>query len=195
MIPPVFGGTLTAEEIDICPREAALRLGCPPDTVAIAEDCLTELKKAILCRYAYCRLPITHPREGVTDLGFGELASRDLEKNLVNCREAFLLAVTLGAGVDRLLLRLSRLSPARHFVTDALASALAEAACDRAETVATQGIPCRPRYSPGYGDLSLSVQGSLLTTLDASRRCGITIGDTLIMSPSKSITAIIGILP
>ena len=83
------------------------------------------LKKALLCRYAYCRLPITHPRECVTDLGFGELTSRDLEKNLVNCREAFLLAVTLGAGVDRLLLRLSRLSPARHFVTDALASALA----------------------------------------------------------------------
>jgi hypothetical protein len=195
MIPPVFGGTLTAEEIDICPREAALRLGCPADTVAIAEDCLSELKKAVLCRYAYCRLPIAHPREGVTDLGFGELASRDLEKNLVNCQEAFLLAVTLGAGVDRLLLRLSRLSPARHFVTDALASALAEAACDRAEAIATQGIPCRPRYSPGYGDLPLAVQEPLLTTLDAPRRCGITIGDALIMSPSKSITAIIGILP
>jgi len=192
---PVFGGALTAEELSVNPREAALRLGCPPDTVAIADDCLTELQKVALCRYAYCRLPVIHPREGVTDLGFGELASRDLEKNLVNCREAFLLAVTLGAGVDRLLLRLSRLSPARHFVTDALASALAEAACDRAEAIATQEIPCRPRYSPGYGDLSLAVQPPLLARLDAVRRCGITIGDTLIMSPSKSITAIIGILP
>lgn len=195
MIPPVFSGSLTADEIEICPRETALRLGCPADTVAIAEDCLTELNKAVLCRYAYCCLPITHPRGGVTDLGFGELSSRDLVKNLGSCQEAFLLAVTLGAGVDRLLLRLSRLSAARHFVTDALASALAEAACDRAEAIATQGIPCRPRYSPGYGDLSLGVQRPLLTTLDASRRCGITIGDTLIMSPSKSITAIIGILP
>jgi hypothetical protein len=195
MIPPVFGGSLTADEIEICPREAALRLGCPADTVAIAEDCLTELKKFVLCRYAYCRLSVIHPRDGVTDLGFGELASRDLVKNLGDCQEAFLLAVTLGAGVDRLLLRLSRIAPARHFVTDALASALAEAACDRAEAIATQGIPCRPRYSPGYGDLSLAVQKPLLTTLDAPRRCGITVGDSLIMSPSKSITAIVGIKP
>lgn len=195
MIPPVFSGTLTAEELRICPREAALRLGCPAETVVIAEDCLTELKKALLCRYAYCRLPIAHPRDEVTDFGFGELSSRDLVKNLGSCQEAFLLAVTLGAGVDRLLLRLSRLSPARHFVTDALASALAEATCDRAQAIATQGISCRPRYSPGYGDLPLAVQRPLLTTLDAPRRCGITIGDALIMSPSKSITAIIGILP
>lgn len=195
MIPQILIGRIGAEDLILNPREIALRLGCPADTVATADECLKELREAVLCRYAACRLPVSHPAEGVTELGFGALPSYDLVKNLGGCREAFLLAVTLGTGVDRLLLRLSRLSPARHFVTDALASAMAEAACDAAEKAVTGGVPCRPRYSPGYGDLPLTVQPPLLARLDASRRCGITVSDTLIMSPSKSITAIIGILP
>ncbi|MBQ4064466.1 MAG: Vitamin B12 dependent methionine synthase activation subunit [Clostridia bacterium] len=192
---PVFTGRIEGEAIALDPREAALRLGCPADTVAIADECLAELKEALLCRYAYCRLPVTHPQDGITDLGFGTLPSSDLIKNLQDCHEAFLLAVTLGTGVDRLLLRLSRLSPARHFVTDALASALAEAACDLAEEVITGGIPCRPRYSPGYGDLSLAVQPAILQTLNAEKLLGITMSDTLLMSPTKTITCIIGIKP
>ncbi len=192
---PVFTERIESESLPLNSREAALRLGCPADTVAIADECLAELKEALLCRYAYCRLSVAHPKEGVVDLGFGSLPSSDLIKNLQDCREAFLLAVTLGAGVDRLLLRLSRLSPARHFVTDALASALAEAACDRAEEAITQGIPHRPRYSPGYGDLSLAVQPALLQTLNAEKLLGITVSDTLLMSPTKSITCIIGIKP
>ncbi len=192
---PVFTGRIEREAMALNPREAALRLGCPADTVAIADECLAALRQAVLCRYAYCRLPVTHPQDGVTDLGFGALPSSDLIKNLQDCREAFLFAVTLGAGVDRLLLRLSRLSPARHFVTDALASALAEAACDLAEEAITEGVPCRPRYSPGYGDLSLAVQPAILSALNAEKLLGITLSDTFLMSPAKSITCIIGIQP
>ena len=194
MNPAVLVGQIRAEDLILHPRETALRLGCPVDTVDTADECLKKLKKAVLCRYAACRLPVAHPAEGVTDLGFGALSSFDLVKNLSDCREAFLLAVTLGAGVDRLLLRLSRLSPAQHFITDALASAMAEAACDMAEAAVKGSLSCRPRYSPGYGDLPLSVQEPLLAQLDASRRIGVTLGDALLMSPSKSITAIIGIL-
>lgn len=195
MSPAVLVGRIGAETLVMNPREVALRLGCPADTVASADACLKELREAVLCRYAACRLPVSHPAEGTTDLGFGVLPSFDLVKNLGDCREAFLLAVTLGAGVDRLLLRLSHLSPARHFITDALASAMAEAACDMAEAAVKGSLSCRPRYSPGYGDLPLSVQQPLLARLDASRRIGVTLGDALLMSPSKSITAIIGILP
>lgn len=195
MTEPVFSAGMEADLLHLNPREAAMRLGCPSDAVAASEDCLEELRRVIRCRYAYCRLPVRHPAESVTDLGFGSLTSVDLIKNLRSCQEAFLLAVTLGAGVDRLLLRLSRLSPARHFVTDALASALAEAACDRAEADMKRAIPCYPRYSPGYGDLSLAVQPAVLARLNAEKLLGITLSSTNIMSPSKSITCIIGIQP
>ncbi len=192
---PVFSGVIEAEQLTCDPREAARRLGCPPEAVVLADACFAELREALRCRYAFCRLPIHRPREGVLDLGFGELSSRDLAKNLAPCHEAFLIAVTLGAEVDRLLLRLSRLSPARHFVTDALASALAESACDRAEAAITDGLPCRPRFSPGYGDLLLSVQPAVLERLNAGRLLGITLNRAHLMAPAKSITCLVGILP
>ncbi len=195
MTSPILDGVLTTDALSLSPREAARRLGCPAEAVAIADDCLGELMQAVQCRYVFCRRPISRLGSDTLDCGFGPLVSRHLARHLENCSEVFLLAVTLGIGVDRLLLRLSHLSPARHFVTDALASALAEAACDRAEAWITEGCSCRSRFSPGYGDLPLTVQPALLTALDAGHRCGITLGDSLLMSPQKSITALLGILP
>ena len=51
----------------------------------------------------------------------------------------------------------------------------------------------RPRFSPGYGDLPLDFQKEFLKITDASRKLGISLNDSLLMSPSKSVTAIIGI--
>ena len=49
------------------------------------------------------------------------------------------------------------------------------------------------RYSPGYGDLPLSLQGDLLWLLDAPRRVGLTVSPSHILLPRKSVTAILGI--
>ena len=51
----------------------------------------------------------------------------------------------------------------------------------------------RPRFSAGYGDLSLSVQKDIFSVLDCARKIGLTLNDSLIMSPSKSVTAVVGI--
>lgn len=149
------------------------------------------LRHAIDCRYSYQRVAIR--REGNTlDLGFGCFESESLSKRLEGCREAFLFAVTLGLGVDRLLMRLSASDPTGHFITDAYASALADAACDLAEQELAQGLSCIRRYSPGYGDLSLSLQQPLLDFLQG-RQLGITLTKNWLMVPTKSITAIMGI--
>lgn len=50
----------------------------------------------------------------------------------------------------------------------------------------------RARFSPGYGDFPLAAQRPLLDALDASRRAGISLTDTLLMTPSKSVSAIVG---
>ena len=55
-------------------------------------------------------------------------------------------------------------------------------------------VPTR-RYSPGYGDLPLSVQPALLDALDAGRRLGVTLTESLLMVPMKSVTAVVGIGP
>ena len=49
------------------------------------------------------------------------------------------------------------------------------------------------RFSPGYGDVPLSLQRDVLAVLDAQRKLGITLSDTFFMTPCKSVTAFVGI--
>ncbi|MBO4769751.1 MAG: Vitamin B12 dependent methionine synthase activation subunit, partial [Clostridia bacterium] len=49
------------------------------------------------------------------------------------------------------------------------------------------------RFSPGYGDLDIFSQKIFLSVLDASRLAGITLSESMLMSPSKSVTALCGV--
>ncbi|MBR5280852.1 MAG: hypothetical protein IKU26_07805, partial [Clostridia bacterium] len=88
-------------------------------------------------------------------------------------------------------------SPGKAFAVDALASAYAESAADTLSQMfqaeLPEGFVLAPRFSPGYGDLSLNVQSSVLEALEANKHTGITLGANLLMTPRKSITAIQGV--
>jgi len=157
------------------------------------DECLAELKKVVNCKFSAVRCDVKYFGDDCLDCGFGELKSATLIKNLQGCKEVFVFAVTLGLGVDRLLNQLSLVSPAKHFITDALASSMAEAAADLADDLVKGEILCRPRFSPGYGDLPLEVQPKILNLLNAQRLLGITTNKAFLMSPGKSVTAIMGI--
>jgi len=187
----------SVDEIELNPHEVCRRLQIPRDFVLCGVDrCADRLREAMDCRYAYVRVPVDYPSDGVCRFDFGEIASENLYGNLRGCGEAFLLAVTLGIGVDRLLHRLNLLSQAEHFITDGLASAAAEALCDEVnrrigESLRNEGL--KPRFSPGYGDVPLSVQEPLLRRLRADQTLGVTLNSAYLMTPMKSITAIMGI--
>ncbi len=186
-------GNISPDDISLNPIETALRLKTEKGyTNSQIEECFKEIKKNLNLKYIAERVKIK--KNGFKfDLGFGEFESKSLEKNLGDCNEAFVFLITLGFECDRLLNKLSYISPAKHFICDALASSLAESVCDKAEEIIRVGIPCRVRFSPGYGDLPLSVQPRLLEMLNADKLCGITINDSYLMSPSKTITCIMGI--
>ena len=112
---------------------------------------------------------------------------------LNGCDRAILFAATLGAGVDRLLMQAALRSPAHQYIADAVASALIEALCDRAETDLCGPHPHTHRFSPGYGDLPLTLQPALLNLLNAHRQIGVALTDSLLMTPTKSVTAILGL--
>ena len=58
---------------------------------------------------------------------------------------------------------------------------------------AVKGNLLSPRYSPGYGDVPLSVQKDICRELDCAKTVGITLTESLLMIPEKSVTAVIGI--
>lgn len=184
--------SIPAEELSISEAELSLRLGVPRGyDVAAAERIRKKLLSVSECRGAAACLDVIETEKGVL-LGDIEVASLDLKKCLSHSRRAYVLAVTLGMGVERYLLGLSKMGAAEHFLADSVASACAEALCDRVQELLLGD--CRtPRFSPGYGDLSLEIQPKLLSLFSADKTLGITLTEKLLMRPQKSITAIVGI--
>ncbi len=56
-----------------------------------------------------------------------------------------------------------------------------------------KGFYVRPRYSPGYGDLSLTYQAEFLRVLEATKKIGIVLSEGGVMIPEKSVTAVMGL--
>lgn len=117
---------------------------------------------------------------------------------LANCHEAVLLAATLGAESERLLLREQTRSAADALILDAALSAAVEAVCDQTEEtlrgeLAAQGLYLTDRFSPGYGDMPLSQSKEICEVLNAGRAIGLTVSRNGILMPRKSVTAIMGV--
>ncbi len=179
-------------EIEVPEQELFLRLGTRELTKE-TEECIRRLKEHAVYRYCYVRLPVFFHSACQFTLGDVTVTSKALGKNLQDCKECFLMAVTLGAGVDRLIGRMGVLSPARQFITDGVASALTEGLCDRVFDILAEQENCKPRFSPGYGDFLLEYQPELLRLTEAGKQIGLHVTDSMFLTPSKSVTAVIGI--
>ena len=164
---------------------------------ALLDECEALTKGMLSYRIAYAETTVHMTDEGL-ELGFFATKSRDLARALSGCERAVVFGATVGIGLDRLVARYTALSPAKGLLLDALGTAHVEALCDAfcaelAEKYAREGAILRPRFSPGYGDLPLQTQRAVFSALDLSRRIGITLNESLLMTPSKSVTAIVGV--
>ncbi len=126
------------------------------------------------------------------------LSGEDIARHLSGCHSCAVLILTLGPGVERAIRAAGAADAAMGLMTDAAASALTEACADAAETilrreVAEQGLYLTGRFSPGYGDLPLSLQPELLRITGSARAIGLTVSPSHILLPRKSITALLGL--
>lgn len=183
------------------PREEVLRyLGCPgtedPATLALVEGCSARLLAAARPKWTYRVFDLAVQTDGVRlDCGL-LLPGRDLAAHLRGCSRAALLAATLSAPVDALLRRAQAEDLAAAVALDCCATAAVEAVCDLAEAeirVRFPGCSFPFQFSPGYGDLPIELQDPILRLLDAPRRVGLCATDRHILTPRKSVTAVLGI--
>ena len=115
---------------------------------------------------------------------------------LAHSQQAVLLACTLGAQFDTLLRTQQARDMSRAVMLDACGSAWVEAGCDAAEQELHARFPdlhLTDRFSPGYGDLPLTLQPGICAALDAQRRLGVTVTKSLLLNPAKTVTAVIGL--
>ena len=123
--------------------------------------------------------------------------SKSLAAHLEKCHAAYLACGTIGATFDALQRSTAAKSAADAFILQAIGAAAIEELMDSTEDeIRRELVPGERlvrRYSPGYGDYPLEAQRELLAILDAPRTVGVSLTDALVMAPSKSVSAIMGV--
>lgn len=193
---------MESERIHLDPAEA-LRYagvrGTPPELLRTLAPLAERLEREAPPRWTFRVYPTVPDGEGITLAGSGVcLPGKTAARMLSDCPQAALLACTLGARSEALLRAETARGMDRALLLDACGSALVEAGCSAAgKDLAARfpGLHLTDRFSPGYGDLPLEVQTDICAALDVTRRLGIQLTDSLLMNPTKSVTAVIGISP
>lgn len=183
-------------------REAVRYLGygkhaVDDQTLGLIADSFGSLR-TLSSRKSVYRIFDLEQEDGET-VRFGSLTvkSKSLGKNLRGCDKIVLFGATLGIGVDQLLSRTSKTDMAKTVVLQACAAALLEEYCDECQDrirqeMESEGRYLRPRFSPGYGDFPIECQRDMVRMLDCAKSIGLTLTESCMMAPSKSVTAVIG---
>ena len=159
----------------------------------LVESCLCEAEHAVTGRVCFAEVGVSR-RDGRLSTEAFETESVALSKNLAGCDRAVIFAATVGFGIDRLIAKYSVVSPSRALIFQAVGAERIEALCDTlCLDLEREYGGLRPRFSPGYGDLPLAMQREIFAYLDCPKRIGLTLNESLLMSPTKSVTAIVGI--
>ena len=148
-------------------------------------------------RYTYRVFDTARTEQGVSLPEAGLILPGNLAKTmLADCDRAVLLLCTLGAEFDRLLRTAQARDMAQALYIDACGSSYVEQGCDAAEQeIAARhpGLYLTDRFSPGYGDLPLSLQLDLLRVLNGEKRLGVCAAPSCLLNPMKSVTAVMGL--
>lgn len=186
-------------ELDIAEALRYLGVKVPPPEALRQEiaGIAGRLARTVQPRYTYRVFSAVHGPDGVLLREAGiKLTGQSAARMLAQCRQAVLLVCTLGMGFESLLRAEQARDMSRAVMLDACGSAWVEAGCDAAEKeIAARfpGLYLTDRFSPGYGDLPLELQPAICAVLDTQRRVGVHVTDSLLMNPSKSVTAVIGL--
>lgn len=164
----------------------------------LMDECEKKLLEAVNGRFVYRVFDITlNDGEKITLDGCTlTLTGNDVCKHLKGCEKAVLLCATVGTETDRLIRFEQAADMASAVVTDAMAGCAVEQICDIAEKAIAEAMPemfMTWRFSPGYGDLPIESQRGFLETLNAQRTVGVSANENSILTPRKSVTAVIGL--
>lgn len=163
------------------------------DVDKLVESAISEVEGELSYKVCFEHLPFKSSGDDCI-IGDMKITSHTLAKNLSGCKSVIVFGATLGMGIDRFILKYSEVSPSRALIIQAIGAERIEALCDAfCDDMAKEFGTLRPRFSPGFGDLELKMQKDIFNLLDCTKHIGIYLRDSYIMSPSKSVTAFVGV--
>ena len=168
--------------------------GADSKTYDILKSCLDEynVRAAFSHKVCYCILPVKIYEKKI-DFSLFCAESADLAKNLCGCTCAAIFSATVGMEADRLITKYSKTSPVKALVFQAIGTERIESLCDEFCKSLGHEWATRPRFSPGYGDLDISLQKEIFCVLDCGRKIGLYLNESMFMTPTKSVSAIVGL--
>lgn len=108
--------------------------------------------------------------------------------------DRYYLCGTIGAEFDVWQRRVSAMSAADALFSQQIGLEAVERVMDDIEAKIRaelkSGERLKPRRSPGYGEMPLSLSAEILEKLDAARKIGVSLTDSMLLVPAKSVTAI-----
>lgn len=189
--------------MDTRTREAIRYLGygkhaIDNQTFSLVLEAFDELDRIVERRMIYRIFNIHMSGDDRMEIENIKIQSKNLAKNLCGCEKVVLLGATLGVQVDQLMKRYAYTNMAKTVVLQACAAAMLEEYLDDwqenlAQELSVEEYGLRPRFSPGYGDFSIAHQGEILKILDAPKKIGLTMTEGNMLTPLKSVTAVIGL--
>lgn len=166
--------------------------GDSPQTDSLITECIELSHDSFDCRVCCAEFPLEIVGDNV---GFGVMSvrSNDLAKHLDGCRKAVIFGATVGIGIDRLIMKYSSISAFKALCLDAVGSDMIENVCDLFnKKINGEYRYSKSRFSPGYGDLPIEFQRDIFSVLNLNKNIGVYLTEGMQMTPSKSVTAIIG---
>lgn len=191
--------TVFVKEYDSIPvdkREILRYMGCREEDsriMSLIDDALKEAESGLTYRVCYGEFEIKAENDTVA-FPFNTVRSVSLFNRLKGYSRAIVFSATVGINIDRLIFKYGKLSPSRAVVLQAIGAERIEALCDAfCDDIKKERQGVTVRFSPGYGDLPLELQRDIITTLGSTKKIGLTLNESLLMSPSKSVTAVFGV--
>lgn len=164
----------------------------------LLDQCIDEIRQIAQKRFVYHTYDIEKLNHTLifknTTLS---MDSKDIAAHLSQSDQCTLMAASLGLEVDRRIAYYGKIDMTKSLILDACASTAIEALCDEAEEkvrleAQEHGYNITSRFSPGYGDLPITLQKDFTNVLKAYPKIGLTVTESSIMLPRKSVTALIG---
>ena len=196
-----MGGWLRDEVLRYAGMGSADPADIDPRIIEFADWAVEELYRQCRPRFTSKIFSLETIPEIENGLRFGgvlDVTSRSLSINLKDCGEAVFFAATLGVEADRLIKQYSSRDMSQGVLMDAAAAAIIETYCDSCQVNLEKELnreykTLRPRFSPGYGDFDIKHQRDFMRLMDLPRAIGVTVTEGGMLSPTKSVTAVMGV--
>jgi len=171
-----------------------------PGTTALINDSVSEILENLSKHYTYGIFNLERKEGGISlSQSRINLVGSGIANHLEGAQKCAVMALTLGAKIDKKLRLYSRTEVTRALIMDACATAAVESLADQVEekinsAAKDEGLFLTERFSPGYSDLPLTVQPDIIHALDAHRKIGLSVTESCLLIPQKSVTAIVGFI-